>query len=495
MKPFIRNNILQNMQSRYFDVLIIGGGITGAGIALDAASRGLKTALVEKNDFGSGTSSKSTKLIHGGLKYIPRFDFKLIKEVGQERKILLQNAPHLVFPKPMTLPIFNNNGLGKWSTIFGLWLYELLIKVKKHESFKVYNAFCAKEKEPLLKEFNLKGACVYTEYQTHDIKLVVDLIKTAHKLNASCLNYVVVNKLLKKNGVVSGANATDSLSGNNFSIKANLVINATGPWGDMFLKKTLSETKKTLSLSKGVHLVFSKKKLPLSDAICFPAQDGRLIFAIPRFHCVYVGTTDTLFNTTPENLVVEDSDIKYLLFAINNFFSKTHLSEKDILSSWAGLRPLVFNKKTPFSLLSRKDELFISKNGLITITGGKLTGYRIMAKKTIDLVYKKLNRPFVHCKTKNIPLVGADFTSPCSFFQYWKEKEEKILLLGGDKSLCSVLSTYGCQIDFILGQINRSNTFLSELKKAEFEFSKKYEGVTCFDDYKKRRTLSLFSFL
>lgn len=489
MKVFKRKEMLSSLKKSTFDLLIVGGGVTGAGIALDAASRGLKTALIEKKDFASGTSSKSTKLFHGGLRYLKNLEFGLVRKFGKERAILNKNAPHLAYPQPMLLPFYKKWGLSSWKTILGVFLYELLAGVKKSEKFQFLSGLSVLKKEPLLNSLQTTGGCFYTEYQTNDSRLVIELIKTSLLYDSSCLNYIEANSLLLKKGVVSGVLASDLISGSRFKISARSVINATGPWIDSFLEKTNSESQQKLFLTKGVHVVFKKTDFPLKKPVYFPVQDGRMVFAIPRLNLIYVGTTDTPFNKNPDNIVVEKKDVIYLLDSIKKVFSVPHLSAKHVVSSWAGIRPLVFGKGENPSEISRKDEVFVSKNKLITIAGGKLSGYRMMAEKATDLVFKNLRLPFVKSKTKNITLVGGDFNAKTLFDAI----EKKVFKMGGRSIDAEYLFyTYGSQSKKILNYMKKQGVFSIELDRAEKFFTKKYEAVVFENDHKKRRTQKAF---
>lgn len=367
-----RTRFIEKLQNQQFDILIIGGGITGAGIALDAASRGLKTALVEKKDFASGTSSKSTKLIHGGLRYLKQFDFWLVKEVGSERAIVHQLAPHLVIPEKMLLPIIENGTYGTWLTSIGLKVYDILASVDGDDRRRMLEKKEALEKEPLLPKKILKGAGYYAEYRTDDARLTIENIKTAQQHGAICLNYAEVKDFVYTDQKVSGVNVKDVLSHSEFTIKANLVVNATGPWVDELRVINQSKKGKQLHLTKGVHLVVPYEKFPVKQSVYFDIPDGRMMFAIPRGKITYFGTTDTNYNDNKDDVLTDAADAIYLISAVNNMFPDIHLEMKDIISTWAGLRPLIHEEGKSASELSRKDEIFISDTRLISIAGANL---------------------------------------------------------------------------------------------------------------------------
>ena len=366
-----RNKTIQELSKESYDLVVIGGGITGGGIALDAASRGLKVALVEKNDFASGTSSKSTKLIHGGLRYLKQFDFWLVKEVGSERAIVHKLAPHLVIPEKMLLPLIENGSYGKWLTSIGLKVYDILAQVTGDDKRKMLEKKEALKLEPLLPKKILKGAGYYAEYRTDDARLTIETIKTSLQFGAKALNYAEVTDFIYEDDLVAGVNVKDTTSGMEFIIKSKFVISAAGPWVDELRSVNNSKKGKRLHLTKGVHLVFPFKKLPVKQSVYFDIPDGRMMFAIPRGKITYVGTTDTNFDKDKDNVKVDLADAIYLLSAVNNMFPKIELEMEDIISSWAGLRPLIHEEGKSASELSRKDEIFTSDTGLISIAGGK----------------------------------------------------------------------------------------------------------------------------
>jgi glycerol-3-phosphate dehydrogenase len=395
-----------------FDLLVVGGGITGAGIALDAASRGLKVALIEKHDFAWGTSSRSTKLIHGGLRYLKQLEIKLVKEVGTERAIVHRNARNLVIPEKMLLPIVKNGSLGNFSTSMALWVYDFLAGVKSKETRKMLSKEGTKKSEPLLDSGKLLGGGLYFEYRTDDARLTIENIKRAITYGAFCLNYAKFVKPIYENGKIAGAEVKDLIKDETFELRAKCVVNATGPWVDLLRKKDNSLKGKRLQLTKGVHIVVPYEKFPLKQAIYFDVKDGRMIFAIPRQGKTYIGTTDTVYNQDIQEPQTNIEDVNYLLKAVNAMFPKLDLQVKHIESSWAGLRPLIHEDGKSPSELSRKDEIFESESGFISIAGGKLTGYRKMAERIVDRVVKTIqHRSASFCKTAYIPVFGANFKS------------------------------------------------------------------------------------
>jgi glycerol-3-phosphate dehydrogenase len=418
-RPFsalTRPEDIEAVTSEIFDLVVIGGGITGAGIALDAASRGLKVVLLEKDDFASGTSSKSTKLIHGGLRYLKQFDFWLVKEVGSERAIVHKLAPHLVLPEKMLLPLIEGGSYGKWLTSIGLKVYDILAQVAGDDKRQMLEKKEALKKEPLLPRKLLKGAGYYAEYRTDDSRLTIENIKTSLQFGARALNYAEVTDFCyDDDGKVSGVVATDLIGEKSFEVRSRYVISAAGPWVDDLRSVNHSKKGKRLHLTKGVHLVFPYEKLPVKQSVYFDVPDGRMIFAIPRGRITYVGTTDTYYDSDKDDVRTDLADAIYLISAVNNMFPSIELEMSDIESSWAGLRPLIHEEGKSASELSRKDEIFTSDSGLISIAGGKLTGYRKMAERVVNRIGRKMEedrgRELRECTTDKIPLCGNEFSN------------------------------------------------------------------------------------
>ncbi|WP_299156309.1 FAD-dependent oxidoreductase [uncultured Tenacibaculum sp.] len=496
---FNRTNTQKEIQETEFDILIIGGGITGAGIALDAASRGMKVALIEKNDFASGTSSKSTKLIHGGLRYLKQFDFWLVKEVGTERAIVHKIAPHLVIPEKMILPLIDGGTYGSWLTSIGLKVYDVLASVEGDDKRKMLDKNEALEKEPLLPENILNGAGYYAEYRTDDARLTIEVLKTASQYNAQILNYTKANEFIYKNKRVVGAKVTDQFTNENYDIKAKYVVNAAGPWVDELRQINNSKIGKRLHLTKGVHLVVAHEKLPVKQSVYFDVPDGRMMFAIPRGKVTYFGTTDTNFQQDKNTVETSDVDAMYLIAAVNNMFPEVNLVIDDIQSSWAGLRPLIHEEGKSASELSRKDEIFVSDTKLISIAGGKLTGYRKMAERIVDLVAKKMARRFEiefdPIQTEDIILAGGPFQNYKSVNLYINQIAENLKNYGLTKTDAAYLvHNYGKQTDLIIDKFDELKEENNELRllKSEVWFTIQHEMTCTPTDFFMRRTGRLF---
>jgi glycerol-3-phosphate dehydrogenase len=407
-----RLGILEEMTKGHLDLLVIGGGITGAGVAWDASLRGLNVGLVEKQDFAAGTSSRSTKLIHGGLRYLKQLDFGLVREVGRERAVLHRLAPHLVRPEPMLLPIVKGGQHNRFATSWGLWLYDRLAGVSKRERRTMLTRDEVLRLEPLLRKEDLLGGGLYVEYRTDDARLTLAVLKSAVACGALAVNYAEVTQFLHENRKLAGAVVTDCLSRRTFTVTAKKIVNAAGPWADRLRAMDGSLSGKRLHHTKGVHIVVARRRLPIGRAIYFDVPDGRMVFAIPKENKVYVGTTDTDYEGPLEEPGVTKADCDYLLEAVNQMFPEVRLASRDVISHWSGIRPLIHEAGKGPSELSRKDEIFHSETGLMTIAGGKLTGFRKMAERVVDQVcmaiHMETGRIFKHCQTDRVPIDGGE---------------------------------------------------------------------------------------
>lgn len=410
---FKRNDIQRELARETYDMLVIGGGITGAGIALDGAVRGLNVALIEMQDFAAGTSSRSTKLVHGGLRYLKQGEVKLVREVGRERAIVYENARHVVIPEWMLMPIIKGGTYGKLATSVGLYVYDWLAGVKREERRKMLSKSETIAKEPLLWQDKLIAGGYYVEYRTDDARLTIEIMKAAVSRGVKAVNYTKATQFLYENGKVAGVKAEDQNSGHAFEIRASKIVNAAGPWVDGLRELDKSKQGKRLHLTKGVHIVVDQSRFPLRQTIYFDTPDGRMVFAVTRDGKTYIGTTDTDYEGSLEHPRMTKADLTYLLDAANYMFPSIGLKEEDVEASWAGLRPLIHEDGKSPSELSRKDEIFLSPSGLITIAGGKLTGYRKMAERVVDLVTEQLNkeagRTYPGCSTDQVKLSGGDF--------------------------------------------------------------------------------------
>ncbi|MDQ1912248.1 glycerol-3-phosphate dehydrogenase/oxidase [Paenibacillus sp. GD4] len=451
-----RTELLEKMNGKHFDLLVIGGGITGAGIALDATTRGIKTALVEMQDFAAGTSSRSTKLVHGGLRYLKNFEVKMVADVGKERAIVYENGPHVTTPEWMLLPFHKGGTFGSFSTSIGLKVYDFLAAVKPSERRKMLSVEETIKREPLVKQDGLKGSGRYVEYRTDDARLTIEVMKEAAHRGATLVNYAKVVEFLYENGKVVGVQVLDRIHNQTYKVYAKKIVNAAGPWVDTLRELDKSKTKKHLQLTKGIHLVIDQKRFPLKQAIYFDTPDGRMVFAIPRDGKTYVGTTDTVYKGDVAHPRMTTADRQYVIDSINYMFPSVKITAKDIESSWTGLRPLIFEEGKSASEISRKDEIWTSDSGLITIAGGKLTGYRKMAQMVVDMLVELYQKEglggLTPCITKHMPISGGDVGGGEGFPGFVKEKAA----LGPKYGLTvqeaeKLVRRYGSNIDRLYG--------------------------------------------
>lgn len=453
-----RADILASMERSELDLLVIGGGITGAGIALDSAVRGMRVAVVEMQDFAGGTSSRSTKLVHGGLRYLKQLEIGVVAEVGKERAIVYENGPHVTTPEWMMLPLYKGGTFGKFSTSIGLLLYDFLAGVRSQERRQMLNVIEALNKEPLLRRDELKGAGYYVEYRTDDARMTIEVMKEAAARGAMCANYAKVEKLrYDDKGRVIGAVVRDVISGKEYAISAAKIINATGPWVDDIRKMDQSKEGKTLRLTKGVHLVFDGSRFPLRQAVYFDTPDGRMVFAIPRDGKTYVGTTDTNYKGDTARPVMTVADRNYLLKAANYMFPEQRLTAADVESSWAGLRPLIQQEGKSPSEISRRDEIFVSASGLISIAGGKLTGYRKMAETVVNKAVELLQQEgrslqLNSVDTKEVRMSGGDVGGSANFTQYTREQVPSGVAIGlTEREAKFIAERYGSNASKLFG--------------------------------------------
>ena len=394
-----------------FDLAIVGGGITGAGIARDASLRGLKVALVEKLDFGAGTSSKSSKMVHGGLRYLENGELGLVFESVNERNFLMTKARHLVRPLPFMVASYKGDRRMLMTIDFGVWLYEALCLFrtptnKLHETFGPRRAA---ELEPGLKRDGLRGAVIYSDAQTDDARLTLENVLDARANGAVVLNHARAGALLRGEGDrVTGVTIHDVLGGGSVDVRARVVVNATGPWSDEV--RALAGAPATLKPARGSHIVVDAKRLPVSHALMmFAPRDARVVFCIPWGpQRTVIGTTDTFYEGSLDDVHADRDDVQYLLDTANKYFPDAKLLLDDVLATWSGLRPLIKPSKDVNASKVSREHMVESQPGFMTIAGGKLTTYRRMAEDLVDLALEQqLGGMRPHATAKR-PLPGGD---------------------------------------------------------------------------------------
>src|SRR6266576_2402164 len=427
-----RTNVIESLSSAPLDVLVIGGGIVGAGIARDAAMRGLRVGLVEQHDFAFGTSSRSSRLLHGGMRYLAQGRLGLVHEASVEKKIVHHIAPHLAEPLPFIFPTYRGNkNWVLWQLKIGVKIYDLLCGGRNLGKSTWLSRTEVLEKVPVLAESNLTGAVRYYDGLTNDARLVLDTLRSAARSGATVVNYCRfknANRATWERRRPAGEFQTidlrdapagrqrsqdeiweceleDRLTQKTFTIGAHTVVNATGPWAD-----GLPHSHVKLRITKGIHLVVARSKVPVPDTVVM-TEGKRILFAIPWGERTILGTTDTDYNGPLDHVTADAADIRYVLQVTNQFFPNAKLSDGDVISTWAGLRPLIANPDGTPSDISRSHEIRNPEPGWWDVAGGKLTTYRLMAEQTVDQIVKSLNelnglnRGLTACRTADEPLL------------------------------------------------------------------------------------------
>jgi len=402
-----RARTLDALERERFDCVVIGGGITGAGVAREAARRGLRVALLEARDFAAGTSSRSSKLIHGGLRYLAMGDVALVRDTALERKRVFALAPHLAERRWMLVPARSMAALLKFRV--GLGTYEKLGAVEDADRHHNWNADELAREEPLLRRDRFPYACVYREYLTDDARLVLANVRDAVGAGAVALNHAPADRLVVEGSAASGVEAVCAATGRRVRVRAAVVVNAAGPWVESVARLEDSAAPARLHLSKGVHVALPAARLPIRSIAILATRDKRSIFAIPRGDVTYLGTTDTSYGggADPEPPVAR-ADVAYLLDPVPQAFDVAPIAPEEVVAAWAGLRPLLAEPGKPPAELSRRDEVSVGRAGMVTIAGGKLTGYRKMGADVVLRVFEALGKPPAPPPV-DVPLPGGDF--------------------------------------------------------------------------------------
>lgn len=416
---FSRNNMIARLEAREkWDVLVIGGGATGLGIAIDAAGRGYHTLLAEKNDFAQGTSSRSTKLVHGGVRYLAQGNIKLVREALRERGIMLNNAPHVCRRTAFIIPAY------KWHHRFwygiGLKLYDLMSGRLSLGKTRILKKETVIKMLPTVNEKKLRGGILYYDGQFDDARLAINMMQTAIEQHATVINHLEVKKLLHKNGKVNGAELYDHISNRLYTVYAGTVINATGVFAGALMKEDDHLAHDIISASQGIHIVLPRKFFPGEQALMIPkTDDDRVLFAIPWHEKVIVGTTDTPVDTLSEEPVAMEAEIEFLISHFNRYH-QTAIRRSDVLSVFAGLRPLVKRKDIRnTAALSRDHTLIVSASGMITITGGKWTTWRKMAEDAVNRAVETGGLQQKKCVTKALHIHGYAEEKTTDHLQYY----------------------------------------------------------------------------
>ncbi|MCX7014414.1 MAG: glycerol-3-phosphate dehydrogenase/oxidase [Candidatus Sumerlaeota bacterium] len=399
-----RSQAIDALTDGVLDVLIIGGGIVGAGVAREAAMSGLRVGLAEQFDFAFGASSRSSRLLHGGLRYLAQGRLGLVREASREKKIIHRIAPHLAMPARFVFPAYRGAGPPLWELTIGVKLYDLLCGGHNFIPSRRWTAADALQHIPQLRPQELAGAVCYSDALTSDARLVIDTLHSATAHGARVCNYLRVERVERESGVWL-AHAEDAHQGRGLRIRARCVINAAGVWADTF-----SQSRLRLRPTKGVHLVIDHARLPVEDPVVL-VEGARILFLIPWGRRVILGTTDTDHRGPLEEVYADPRDVEYILRPVNEYFPRTALGPADVRSAWAGLRPLLANRKGAPSDISRAHKILVGRDGWIDVAGGKLTTYRLMAEQTVDRVYHCLGRRRSASATAVEPLLGDSAAS------------------------------------------------------------------------------------
>jgi glycerol-3-phosphate dehydrogenase len=485
--------MLDALQGDPFDLLVLGGGITGGGVALDAALRGLRVALIDRGDFASGTSSVSTKLVHGGLRYLEHGQIRLVYEALHERRRLLRNAPHLVRPLRFVIPFWTGARVPAWKWRAGLLLYDLLAGKGNLGRNRGCSLAQLRREFPGLQAGGMTGGAEYADAQMDDARLCIEVIHTASREGAVVANYLEANGFDRPGGIVY---AEDRLTSREVRIRARVVVNATGPWADEVRQRAGEpDDGPLLAATKGVHLIAPDRGLPSALLLLHP-RDGRVFFVLPWLGKTLIGTTDTEHAGPPSDVSVTAADIAYLLEGHNHFL-RPELNRSDLLGTFAGLRPLLRSRPGEPSARSREFRILTGATGLITVAGGKYTTYRSMAESVVDVVMRRLGR-HARCRTRSFPLVG---TLQGDWGEY---KKEMVLRLGtqtglDEPSARHLVGRYGTRAQCVALLIERRPELGRPIVAgepdllAEMEYQRDHEMAVVPEDFLLRRTrLGLF---
>jgi glycerol-3-phosphate dehydrogenase len=388
-----------------FDMIVVGGGITGCGIAREATLRGLSVALLEQNDFAGGTSSRSSRLIHGGVRYLEHGHLRLVFEASAERRRLLRLAPHLVQPLRFTWPVYAGARIPMWKLVAGLTLYDLLALFRNVGRHRRLSAKAVLREQPALRSDGLAGGAIYYDACTDDARLTLAVAIDARDRGAAMINHARVSRLITENGRATGVEVRDELTGATVELSAGVIINATGPWSDAFRRLEGPTTAPNVRGSKGAHIAVPHGRIGNNDALTLLSpDDGRVMFILPHGTHTIVGTTDTFTTVAPNETRASEADVAYLLAAANSFFPNARLERRDVIAAWAGIRPLAAVDTGDSVAASREHAIGVTPGGVVTITGGKLTTFRVMAADTVNVALRQLARSAPPSRSERTPL-------------------------------------------------------------------------------------------
>jgi glycerol-3-phosphate dehydrogenase len=485
------------MQSTESDILVIGGGITGVAIARDAALRGYNTGLVEQADFASGTSSKSSKLVHGGVRYLESFEFGLVFEACRERRYALLDSPNLVRPLAFVYPVHQDDPRPLWQIAIGMWLYDALAMFRNIERHQIWGKARTLRQEPAIRPNGLTGATHYYDAATDDARLTLAIAQDAHLAGAAVANYAQVVELLRVDGQVVGAQLRDQLTGEEYEVRARAVINATGPWTDSLLKMVDPNATRRLRPTKGVHIIVPRERICTRAAITLNSpRDGRLMFVIPWGKFSVIGTTDTDYEDDPADVYADPDDVAYVLEAARHSFPVTGLNGADVISAYAGLRPLIADDAPTGYKVSREHQILNTAKGFYSIAGGKLTTWRSMAEEMVDEVGRYLARehglsPVRSGQTVHRALPGGDIPD---WHSYLAQQVTDLADRLSPESIIHLVSAYGTNWGDVLALVEDDEALAEPIVaglpylKAEVVHATRREMALTLEDVLARRT-------
>jgi glycerol-3-phosphate dehydrogenase len=472
-----------------FDLAVIGGGINGAAIARDAAMRGLSVALIDKGDFAGATSSRSSKLIHGGLRYLPQGQLKLVYQALRERERLRRvTAPHLVRPVQFLMPLYRGRGFGPFTLSMGLTLYDWLAWLPRAECHRTLDTEAVLGLVPSLSHERLCGGALYCDGWSDDARLTMENVLDAAYHGTAVANYVRLENLTKASGRLRTAAVRDLAGGTEFEIRADHFVNAAGPWVDDIRAMDDRTTAPSIRLTKGVHLVIPAERIPIKQWLVLSDDHGRIVFVMPQDRYVVVGTTDTDFNRDRDNVSADRDDVAYLLAVLRENLCELKLNENDVVSSYAGLRALL--RTAPGSApssVSREETIIESKAGLFSVAGGKLTTHREIAQKVVDRLMREMGRRSSGCPTLKVPLPGARALALAS-------GSSGNVLAMTDAVRASLNGRYGARAALVANLVERSPELGEPLAdkcpvlRAEVIFAARFEMALTLQDFVVRRT-------
>ncbi len=474
---------LAELERRQFDIVVIGGGITGAAAAREAAARGLSVALVEAEDYAAGTSSRSSKLIHGGLRYLALGDVALVRETATERKVVRRIAPHLAQRRWMVLPVRSRAGLLKFRT--AITTYEKLGGVEAEDVHRNWDSDDLAREEPVLDRDAFPYACAYREYLTDDARLVIANLRAAAALGAVCLNYLRVRSIFGDGAAAEGVVAECGLSGESVRIRGRAIVNAAGPWVEAVRRLEDAAAPSVLALSKGVHLCFPRDRLPVRHLLLLTAGDRRTLFAIPRGSVTYVGTTDTHYTGAARVWPgVTREDVEYVLEPLSRYCPSAAVGDADVVAAWAGLRPLLAEAGKGVQELSRRDEITRGPMNMVTVAGGKLTGFRPMAKRIVDVAAEGLGTGSAAASLEDQPLPGGDFSGGSAGRADQLAAAQRLSTSAAER----LVALYGSDAEQVLELGRAAVVTGSPVLAGEVDWAVTREGATCIEDVLYRRT-------